>query len=231
MNSFPIYHAFPIMDDPNFFANNPDPVDDQKVVHVMDIPPAGPAVYPPVVARNEARDFPAPPGFMQFAMTDDQMPAGSTRNDAFVQSDTEASATTSRVGEFCYMCYASSRVKSAHYTMMANMWNDWHMNHTLNATAVAIQKYYNRHVRNSIPDRPEWRTGCVEQHFTEHIINKSNILAKRARQLNDIANKIVITSSRVDENGRLVRVADSSVKSLLGVIAMEQSILDKLLPQ
>jgi len=198
-------------------------------------PPAGAAVYAPVVARDGAAaaadDAPAPPGFLQFAIPDDQMPASSSRSEHFTQLDTLNGATTDRVGEFCYLCNSSATTRNTHHEQLCKTWAVWQRTRPPSVAAAQISSYYNRFLRKGIPGEPEWAPDTVYRHFTQHVVSETNTLVERARQLREIATNLVNTSSRVDQNGKLVRVNDSSIKSLLAVIAAEQTIHAKLSSQ
>lgn len=222
--------------DPNFFADNPAPPDD-PVVHEMDIPPRDEMVYRPVYVPNGNRagvvdpnpsEVPAPPGFMQFAIPDDQLPANSVRDPAYVQPGDNSSAVTGRVGEFCYLCYSSSRVQNSHHEQINRMWKQWLTTREPNAAARCISDYYNRYLKPSMIGEPDWTPDTIYRHFTQHTISETDITAMRTRQLRGIGDDLAMLMRTANQTGRLVNINDAKVRSYLSILQMEQQLLQKM---
>lgn len=191
-----------------------------------------PIAHPPVHALHGGGALtpgvPMVPGYLQFSVTDDDMPSGSVRNYAFLQPDDSDGAQTERKGEFCYLCRASTIVGNEQYERINQMWNDNQLKHTPAHLAKLIATYYNERLRDAEVNDPEWTWDVVCRHFTSHVVSAPNIIARQARMFEYFSRQVSMLVLTADSDGRLNGVNTANMRAFVELSKFELSLLPHL---
>lgn len=206
--------------------------DDNKQPPAVQVAFDPPMVYAPAEAMHgasaDANGTSAPPGYVQFAITDDRMPAGSKRDPAFIQPGHAEQVVTDRVGEYCYLCNSGARGASEYYAVICRMWREWSTARLPSAAAADISEYYNRKLRPEIPGSPLWTPDVVYRHFVYHTVSEFDTLVRQAREYAHFSQILSNSACVVDEHGRPTGVKDSVIKTLIAVNKHEIDIMKAL---